>query len=266
MKTETYLDIAINAAVTAGEEIMAIYSNPKTDFSIELKADNSPLTIADKKSHSVIYQLLKPTGIPVLSEEGRNIPYSERKKWKTMWMVDPLDGTKEFIKRNNEFTVNIALLESRKPVAGIIYVPVTKILYTGAIGWGAYRMDKATTKTNTLDLVKKGTPLPGKNRKKHYTVVGSRSHMNKETNDYIDKLKKQHKEIEIVTSGSSLKICMVAEGSADEYPRFGPTMEWDTAAGHAIAKAAGKKLWRTDLSGELIYNKENLLNPYFIVK
>lgn len=266
MKNKIHLEVAIKAAILAGEEIMVIYSNPDADFSVERKADNSPLTIADKKSHSVIHQLLQSTQIPVLSEEGRNIPYSERKNWKTMWVVDPLDGTKEFIKRNDEFTVNIALLENNKPVAGIIYVPVTKTLYAGATDWGAYKLNNAGHETTIQSLEKNGTPLPQQNEKQRYTIAGSRSHLNWKTKRYLHKLKKQHRNVDIVKSGSSIKICMVAEGSADEYPRFGPTMEWDTAAGHAIAKAAGKKLWLTDFSGELEYNKENLLNPYFIVK
>lgn len=261
-----YIDIAIRAAIEAGEEIMAIYSNPDADFSIERKADNSPITIADKNSHSIINRLLQTTGIPVLSEEGGNVPYAERKNWETMWVVDPLDGTKEFIKRNDEFTVNIALLANRKPVAGIIYVPVTKILYAGAVEWGAFRLKDAGIETTVHNLVENGLSLPQQNDEQHYTVAGSRSHINWKTKRYIRKLKKQHPQIHIVKSGSSLKICMVAEGSADEYPRFGPTMEWDTAAGHAIVKATGKNIWLTDFSGELTYNKENLLNPHFIVK
>jgi len=266
MENKIYLEVAIKAAILAGEEIMIIYNDPDADFFVERKADNSPLTIADKKSHSLINRLLQPTGIHVLSEEGIDIPYSERKEWKTMWLVDPLDGTKEFIKRNDEFTVNIALLENRVPVAGVIYVPVTKVLYAGAVEWGAFRLNDASAETTIQSLEKDGTPLPQQNVRQHYTIAGSRSHMNWKTIRYIHKLKKQYHEVNIVKSGSSLKICMVAEGRADEYPRFGPTMEWDTAAGHAIANAAGKKLWLTDISGELEYNKENLLNPYFIVK
>ena len=261
-----YLDIAIQASVKAGEEIMDIYNAPDADFSVERKADNSPLTVADKKSHSTIYELLQPTRIPVLSEEGHKISYSERKKWKTLWVVDPLDGTKEFIKRNNEFTVNIALVENHKPVAGIIYVPVTKTLYIGEEKLGAFKLEDSGREISLQHVLDKGKKLPIHKNHDSYFVVGSRSHMNEETKSYIEKLKKQHPQVEIVTSGSSLKICMVAEGSANEYPRFGPTMEWDTAAGHAIANAAGKKLWLANLSGELVYNKENLLNPYFIVK
>ena len=266
MKNKTNINIAIKAAILAGEEIFKIYSNPESDFSVEKKADNSPITIADKKSHSIINQMLTGTNIPVLSEEGRNIPYTERKNWETMWMVDPLDGTKEFIKRNDEFTVNIALLENRIPVAGVIYLPVTGKLYAGAAGWGAFRMENASADTTIQSLEKDGTPLPQPNGQHSYIIAGSRSHLNWKTKRYIQKLKKQHHEVNVVRSGSSIKICMVAEGSVDEYPRFGPTMEWDTAAGHAITNAAGKKIWLTDFSGELAYNKKNLLNPHFIVK
>ena len=266
MKNKTNIEIAIKAAILAGEEIFKIYSNPESDFSVEKKADNSPITIADKKSHAIIHQMLAGTNIPILSEEGRDIPYTERKNWETMWMVDPLDGTKEFIKRNDEFTVNIALLEDRIPVVGVIYVPVTKKLYAGAADWGAFRLDNASADTKVQSLEKDGTPLPQPNGQNCYTIAGSRSHLNWKTKRYIHKLKKQHQEVNVVRSGSSIKICMVAEGSVNEYPRFGPTMEWDTAAGHAIVKAAGKKIWLTDFSAELEYNKKNLLNPHFIVK
>ena len=260
------LNTAIKAVLKAGHEILKIYNNPEADFSVERKADNSPLTIADKVSHQLINQLLKTTGLPVLSEEGRDITYEERKNWETFWMVDPLDGTKEFIKRNGEFTVNIALITKNQPVMGVIYVPVTNVLYVGEIQKGAWKLEE-TPEDASFEAVKKaGTRLPVENPKPGYTIVGSRSHANDETREYIEQCKKEHPQIDIISIGSSLKICMVAEGIADEYPRFGPTMEWDTAAGHAIANASGKKLWLTSLENELTYNKKNLLNPYFIVK
>ncbi|MGM0619475.1 MAG: 3'(2'),5'-bisphosphate nucleotidase CysQ [Bacteroidota bacterium] len=260
------LNTAIKAAIKAGREILKIYNDPNADFSVERKADNSPLTIADKASHQVINQLLKSTGLPVLSEEGRDISYEERKSWETFWMVDPLDGTKEFIKRNGEFTVNIALISKNKPVLGVIYVPVSKVIYVGEIQQGAWKLEE-TPEDATVESVKNaGSRLPAVTQKPGYTIVGSRSHANDETRDYIEERKKEHPQIDIISKGSSLKICMVAEGIADEYPRFGPTMEWDTAAGHAIANASGKKLWLTNLEKELSYNKKNLLNPYFIVK
>ena len=259
-------DTAISAAINAGNEILKIYNDPSSDFSVEKKADNSPLTIADKASHRVIDSQLKNTGLPVLSEEGRDIPYEERKNWQQFWMVDPLDGTKEFIKQNGEFTVNIALIKNTKPVAGIIYVPVTRTLYFGDVKTGAWKLENAEGDITLKDLVNRGHKLPQINQPRNFTIVGSRSHANAETKTYIENRKKEHEKIDIIPKGSSLKICMVAEGLADEYPRFGPTMEWDTAAGHAIANAAGKKLWQTDLKNELTYNEENLLNPFFIVK
>jgi 3'(2'), 5'-bisphosphate nucleotidase len=260
------LNTAISAAIKAGNEILKIYNDPESDFSVERKADNSPLTIADKASHNTIVELLKPTGIPVLSEEGKTIDYPERKNWDTFWLIDPLDGTKEFIKKNGEFTVNIALVKGGKPVMGIIYVPVLQTLYVGSKEKGAWKVEEAENGI-TFDAVKTtGQSLPIKKEKRLFTVVGSRSHMNAETESYVEGLRKEHGDLDLISTGSSIKICLVAEGTADEYPRFGPTMEWDTAAGHAIANAAGKKLWLTDLSAELHYNKENLLNPHFIVK
>jgi 3'(2'), 5'-bisphosphate nucleotidase len=261
------INIALQAAIKAGNEILEIYNDPNSDFSVERKADNSPLTIADKASHKVIAGLLKDTAIPILSEEGKAIAYIERKNWKQFWLIDPLDGTKEFIKKNGEFTVNIALVENGKPVLGIIYVPVSGSLYFGAHDIGAWKMEKANDDCTLQTLQARGMKLPASNGDDRvFKIVGSRSHMSPETEAYIKKLSNDHPQIEIVSKGSSLKICMVAEGSANEYPRFGPTMEWDTAAGHAIANASGKKLWLTDFSSELKYNKENLLNPYFIVK
>ncbi len=266
MTDTAIINTAIKAAIKAGKEILKIYNDPQSDFSIERKADNSPLTIADKASHLLIANLLKDTNIPILSEEGRSVAYDERKAWGLFWLIDPLDGTKEFIKKNGEFTVNIALIENNRPILGVIYVPVSATLYLGAEQLGAWKMEGASD-SMSFDLIKTdGIELPAANGTNSYRIVGSRSHMSDETQQYIDDLKTEHPEIEIVSKGSSLKICMVAEGVANEYPRFGPTMEWDTAAGHAIANAAGKKLWHTNFSQELEYNKENLLNPYFIVR
>lgn len=260
------LEIAIKAAIKAGEEILKIYENPSFDFSVEKKADNSPLTLADKTSHQIIFEILSKTNIPVLSEEEKAIDFEDRKNWSKLWIVDPLDGTKEFIKQNGEFTVNIALIENNVPVLGVIYVPVTKTLYVGSKWLGAFKKDKISGKILLQTVINEGKKLPVQKKGNIYKVVGSRSHMSSETEEYLKLLEEKHKNIEVVSKGSSLKICLVAEGSADEYPRFGPTMEWDTAAGHAIANAAGKKLWQTNFKSELLYNKENLLNPYFIVK
>jgi len=262
--SEQSLSIAITAAINAGREISRIYNDPDTDLSIEKKSDNSPLTIADKASHNIIKQLLKQTGLPILSEEGRNISFEERKDWKSFWLVDPLDGTKEFIKRNGEFTVNIALITDRKPVAGVIYVPVTGALYAGITGKGAWKLVATDSNISLSELMNKGDKLPCSSLPDTFTIVESRSHRNKKTENYIHKLKEKYGIVNTVIIGSSLKICMVAEGTAHLYPRFGPTMEWDTAAGHAIANSVGEKLLLMDSTNELTYNKENLKNPDFI--
>jgi 3'(2'), 5'-bisphosphate nucleotidase len=260
------INTAMTSAIYAGFEILKIYQNPKTDFSIEKKADNSPLTIADKAAHRIIMKELKKTGLPILSEEGKDIPYEERKDWHRFWLVDPLDGTKEFIKRNGEFTVNIALIEDGKPVAGVIYVPVSKTLYAGIWDEGAWKKEGMDTPVSFETLKAKGIRLPSQTRPKTFTLVGSRSHMNQETEDYMSQRRCEHGDVTVIAKGSSLKICLVAENAAHEYPRFGPTMEWDTAAGHAIAKAAGKQVVLVDKHAELCYNKEDLQNPFFIVK
>lgn len=262
------LAIAIEAAVLAGEKIMEIYG--LDDFQVEEKADNSPLTIADRKANDIIISLLSKTEIPVLSEEDKEIPFQSRKDRKLFWLVDPLDGTKEFIKRNDEFTVNIALIEKDTPVAGVIFVPVFRQLYISDVNIGSFRIDDVSSKSTKdfsfekMALAGKKLPFEKSNRK--FTIVGSRSHMNTETETYIEKLKNHFGEIDFISRGSSLKLCMVAEGKADIYPRFGPTMEWDTAAGHAIALGAGCKVTMQDEVSPLVYNKENLLNPFFIVK
>ena len=256
---------AIEATIVAGKEILDIY---ESTFEVEYKDDRSPLTIADKKSHNVIVKALHETGIPVLSEEGKHIAFSERSSWSTLWIVDPLDGTKEFIKQNGEFTVNIGLVNNGTPVLGVIYVPVEETLYFAAEGFGAYRLDKAAhfkDADNIEDYINKSVKLP-ENQERPFTMVGSRSHMSAETADYFQGIREEYPEAEVISRGSSLKICMVAEGSADVYPRFAPTMEWDTCAGHAIATEAGFTVVRPDTESPLIYNKEDLLNPWFIVK
>lgn len=262
------LYIAIDAAIKAGVEIMKIYNDPTSDFGIEKKADNSPLTIADKNANEVICSILEETKIPILSEEGKTIDFSTRNQWKKLWIVDPLDGTKEFIKRNGEFTVNIALVENSTPILGVIYVPVKRELYFGCIKTGAfkYTLSDDTISINSSELETKAIRLPIKKDDGQFVVVASRSHLSEETESYIEKLRHIHHSINLISSGSSLKICLVAEGKADVYPRFAPTMEWDTAAGHAIASAAGMEIFHTDETTPLRYNKEDLLNPWFIVK
>lgn len=265
-----YLYIAIDASLRAGREILAIYNDPASDFQVERKADNSPLTIADRRSHEIISKALNQTPYPVLSEEGKHLPYEERKAWHTLWIVDPLDGTKEFIKRNGGFTVNIALVTDGVPVAGVIYVPVTKELYFAAEGLGAYKLENVEDLNAFPDMEKLKAASMRLPHATHpdFVVVASLSHSTPETEKYIARLRTAHPDLRLVTVGSSLKICLVAEGKADVYPRFAPTMEWDTAAGHAIARMAGFNIFRADgeVHEPLQYNKENLLNPWFIVE
>jgi 3'(2'), 5'-bisphosphate nucleotidase len=250
---------AVEAAIKAGIEILEVYYN--SDFDIEFKTYNSPLTLADKRAHNVIVEHLSATNIPVLSEEGKTVPFDERKNREIFWLVDPLDGTKEFIKQNNEFTVNIALIKHQTPVAGVVFVPVTKVLYWADEN-GSFKA-QVDEENNLLNEIEK---LPVFAEKEKFVIVGSKSHMNRETEDFISSIDTKGKAIEIVSKGSSLKLCMVAEGNADIYPRLGPTMEWDTAAGHAIVKFAGKEVYQFENKKPLIYNKENLLNPWFVVE
>lgn len=264
-KMEKLIQTAIAASIEAGKAIMKVYN---TDFDIAYKEDLSPLTEADRASHEIISTYLQKTSIPVLSEEGKHLPYEVRKQWQTLWLVDPLDGTKEFIKRNGEFTVNIALIERGKPVAGIIYVPVSEVLYVGVSKLGAFKLNNANDFSGTVeDLKEKAINLPEIKNKEEFRVVASRSHLSIETENFINKLKKTHANIQTVSKGSSLKLCLIAEGAADIYPRFAPTMEWDTGAGHAIVDASGGRLvLADDEKTEVTYNKENLLNPWFIAE
>ena len=250
-KENDWLNIAKEAAKKAGDKILQIYGK---EFSVSYKEDKSPLTIADQKANDIIESYLLKTNIPILSEEGKLTEYKDRKNWKLLWIVDPLDGTKEFVKRNGEFTVNIALVKNGKPILGVIFVPVKGWLYYGSSN-GSFR--EINEKKVKLPLDKKAT---------NFKVVGSRSHQSPETKEYFEDIKKRKKNVEIVSMGSSLKICLVAEGSADVYPRFAPTMEWDTAAGHAIAKYAGKKLIDLQTKQEMIYNRLRLTNNWFIVE
>ena len=262
-----YLNTAIIASIEAGKEILKIYCK---DIEVDFKDDNSPLTQADKNANEIIVKILAETKIPILSEEGRNIYYKHRKRWAELWIVDPLDGTKEFIKRNGEFTVNIALISKNKPIIGVVYAPALDELYYGERAGSAFKVVQAMENLNELLMKPYGSlakKLPLGINKKYYEVVASRSHMNKETTDYIKAIKKERTNVRIISKGSSLKICMVAEGAADVYPRFAPTSEWDTAAGHAIAVASGAKVVKVGNNAEeLTYNKNNILNPWFIIK
>jgi 3'(2'), 5'-bisphosphate nucleotidase len=245
-----YLDRARAIAEEAGRRILTIYGR---DFSVDEKQDGSPLTEADQAAHSLIVESLIKLArdIPVLSEESAEISYEERAAWARFWLVDPLDGTKEFINRNGEFTVNIALIEGSMPVLGVVHVPVAKITYYACLGGGAFkqREGKAPTPIRARSFGG-GKPM----------VAASRSH----AGDQLAVFLKNIGDHDVVSMGSALKLCLVAEGAADVYPRLGPTMEWDTAAAQCVVEQAGGRV--TDLSGApLTYNKKSLLNSWFLV-
>ena len=238
-------------ACKAGKAILDIYNS--SDFGIEIKTDDSPLTRADLAAHNVIVtDLTKITPeIPILSEESADIPYTTRRNWEKYWLVDPLDGTKEFIKKNGEFTVNIALIEHGQPILSVVYVPVQDITYTAAKGYGAFKKTAGNRQQIYSHKPARNTPV----------VVGSRSHISADVKTYLDKLG----EHAMTTMGSSLKFCLVAEGIADLYPRLGLTSEWDTAAAQCIVEQAGGRVVTLD-NKALVYNsKDSLLNPYFMV-
>ena len=250
------IEAIVEIAKNAGAEILDVYSR---QIVVENKDDKSPLTKADKRANDVIVKGLNDLEVklPIISEETKLMDYAERKKWDWLWLVDPLDGTKEFIKRNGEFTVNIALVHEGRVVLGVIYIPVTDVTYYAIEDQGAYRIVKDEREILTM-------ATPSKDKTLH--IVASRSHNSPEVLAYVEELKKEYNSIEFVAAGSSLKFCLVAEGKAHVYPRLAPTMEWDTGAGQIIAKEAGAKVVKAGTSEELDYNKENLLNPFFIVK
>lgn len=267
MNTKELLSLASKAAILAGEEILKIYN---TEFEVEHKVDNSPLTLADQAAHNAIMFELKSSDIPVLSEEGKSFPYEERKQWNRLWIVDPLDGTKEFVKRNGEFTVNIALIENQFPILGVIFVPVSGELFIASQEYGAFLIDGFSSQELLLKIEKNqwmesGKKLPLEPLDSTYKIVASRSHMSTETENFIKSKEKEKGKVELMSMGSSLKICLVAQGKADIYPRFAPTMEWDTAAGQAIAEAAGKSFVDYTTGERMRYNRENLLNNWFLV-
>lgn len=243
----------VGIAEQAGEAIMQIYQK---DFAVEFKGDQSPLTEADKGAHYIIVAGLEKLGlaIPILSEEGKHLPYDERKNWEYFWLVDPLDGTKEFVKKNDEFTVNIALIHKDTPVLGVVYAPALNQCYWAKQSDGAFKDGQKL-------------PLNAKQEREAYKIVASRSHMSDETQAFIDEIKTD-KVKELVSIGSSLKICLVAEGAADIYPRLGPTMEWDTAAAHAVVNESGARLEKYQFGNysSHLYNKRNLLNDWFVVQ
>ena len=258
------INTAITASLEAGRSILEIYHSGA--FDVEIKGDNSPLTKADTASHKVIMSYLTKTNIPVLSEEGRDITYEERKDWKQLWIVDPIDGTKEFIKRNGEFTVNIALIENQKTQIGVIFVPVTGELYFSSKEMGAFKVIVDLENYDIYSLISNGDKLPLQREDNTFTIVASRSHMSPETETYVQEMRDIHGALNLISKGSSLKLCMVAEGQADCYPRFAPTMEWDTAAGQAICEHAGFNVIDWVTKENMLYNREELLNNWFLVK
>jgi 3'(2'), 5'-bisphosphate nucleotidase len=269
MDSKELLKLAITAAFKGGEEILKIYT---TDFYVETKSDNTPVTLADKNSGKCISKILAASNIPIISEEEEICDYSIRKNWDRVWIVDPLDGTKEYVKRNGEFAVNIALVEKGKPVIGIIYSPVLKDIYFAAANMGSY---KITQNDNILELTKSSLPenllefarkLPLQKLPKNYTIVASRSHLSREVNERVDELKKIYGVVDIINVGSSIKQCWVAEGKAHEYPRYGTTMEWDTAAGQCILEESGGQLLDMGTGLPMKYNRENMKNNFFVAK
>ncbi|MBT8254146.1 MAG: 3'(2'),5'-bisphosphate nucleotidase CysQ, partial [Bacteroidia bacterium] len=259
----TLLQTAVTASIEAGKAIMEVYDG---EFAVEYKDDKSPLTLADKNANTIINRHLVTTDIPIISEENKQIDYSTRKLWDICWVVDPVDGTKEFIKRNGEFTVNIALVKNGKPQLGVIYVPATmELYYANTREQKAFKVKLHDHQVEIDYILKHGKPLNPKDKNQLTQVVGSRSHMNEETQQFIKELESKGDKVEIVSKGSSLKFCLVAEGKADVYPRFAPTMEWDTAAGQAICNAVGIDVINQETNSPLEYNKENLLNPWFLV-
>ncbi len=248
------LDEVIKAVALAGEKILSVYDSD--DFGVEHKEDDSPLTRADQLAHDVLVEHLEALGVgPVLSEEDADIPWETRQQWSQYWLVDPLDGTKEFIKRNGEFTVNVALVRDHEPVLGVVYAPVMKLWFYGEKGQGAY---KRVGDGEAVAI--RPSPVPGEGAT--WRVVGSRSHTSEDFEAFMAALDNA----ELVSMGSSLKLCMVAEGSADLYPRLIPTCEWDTAAAQAVVEAAGGLVLNWETREPLRYNtKDTLLNPYFVV-
>ena len=242
------LSSALEIADAAGEKVLRIY---KTDFKVDYKADESPITAADLASHQVIIDGLRDLtpDIPILSEEGADIRWDERRQWARFWLIDPIDGTKEFTQRTDEFTVNIALIEDGEPVLGVVTAPALNLAYWGSKGEGAHKRDSAGI-THKITVAEP----QGKVR-----VVASKSHLNEDTKAFIEKFESR----ELVQAGSSLKFCRIAEGQADIYPRLGPTCEWDTGAAHAVLSAAGGKVETLDGS-PLQYGKEDVLNPFFV--
>lgn len=277
---DEFLCLAMETSLKAARAIMEVYDG--SNFDVSIKDDRSPLTQADRRSHEIITDGLALTGLPVLSEEGRAWAYAERVKWARYWLVDPLDGTKEFIRRNGEFTVNLALIDHSYPRMGIVCAPAAGCVYWGCAGEGGAFRSRFTPEVRGHAVISSGITLTAAPHVGKTTspvrLIASRSHSGQETEAFIAEIESHRGPVQRVPCGSSLKICRVAEGQADIYPRLGPTMEWDTAAAQAVLEAAGGRmvvfeparsaldyfdLSRTDWK-RLRYNKEDLLNPSFV--
>ena len=273
---------ALIAAKKAGEAILEVYHG---EIDVSYKEDDSPLTLADKRAHGAITSHLSSdstSNIPILSEEGKHTPYEERQGWEYYWLVDPLDGTKEFVKRSDEFTVNIALIKKDRPVLGVVFLPAIGSLYFAAEGLGAYKLEEVRTSGLLVteagefsggdklikSLIAAAVKLPLQQSvaksPDQLSLVGSRSHGTEALSEFVERVKQQYKKVDFVPAGSALKLCLVAEGNADIYPRFGPTMEWDTAAGHCVVEQSGGKVVDMQKKATLDYNKKDLHNPYFV--
>ena len=267
MKDNYFLNLALEAALEAGKKTLTYYR--ANNFDIDIKSDNSPLTQADIDSNAEIEDKLKQSKIPILSEETAPEEYAVRKNWECFWLIDPLDGTKEFIKHSDEYTVNIAFIEKNSPTLGVVFAPAKDILFYGVVGEGAYKIEEVSQKTpeeivsGSVNKIK--LPACDSSASDKTIVVASKSHRNSETDAFINKLEKKNGQVEVQSFGSSLKLCMVAEGSAHIYPRMGSTMEWDTAASHAVVLASGCNILQFPSLENMTYNKENLLNPWFVV-
>jgi len=269
------LEPAVEAAFDAGSAILGVYAGP---FTVDHKADRSPLTEADHRAHEAIMERLRDTGLPVLSEEGRNVGMEERQSWDRYWLVDPLDGTKEFVKRNGEFSVNIALMQrdglpvgplgASRPVLGVIYAPVQDLLYFAWQGGGSYRQQGAATRRAipAYERVAMSERSPVAGPRNTYTLLVSRSHRSPETDAFIHRMEQEHGTVAFISMGSALKFGLMAEGAADAYPRYAPTMEWDTAAGQIICSEAGKRLIDVTTNAPMRYNKNELVNNWFNVQ
>ncbi|HMI64149.1 MAG TPA: 3'(2'),5'-bisphosphate nucleotidase CysQ [Puia sp.] len=250
------LGIAEFAAMEAGKAIMEVYRSG--EFGIMMKPGDSPVTNADRNAHAILTEHLEKTNLPILSEEGPGIEFVKRRSWEYFWLIDPLDGTKEFISRNGEFTVNIALVRRDMPAGGVIYVPCIDAMYTGWRDTGVYKKEKG--RLTSFPPRAERNRLENLLQRGHITVAVSRSHLSEETKDFTARFKN----VSLRSSGSSLKFMMLLEDQADIYPRFGTTMEWDTAAAHAILNISNRGVYQQDMSAELRYNKPELRNPYFI--